>query len=188
MYRTIQYNSLSISTGCKQAIFITGLKWLFILQFYKLLSNEFYIQCSGHTVHLFLPSPKCFLKLKEIHNLVHTGTSLQPPAPILHILSKAVKRCFITLWLKDILSLPRSLFSGPWQLPPEGVSSQEVQNRIHTAIEAGQTPRHLIGGIDAVIKLTHVRGLEVQPGPHVEVLHHMERQVGDGKDCKHYDN
>lgn len=112
----------------------------------------------------------------------------QPPVPILHILSQAVESCLLALGLKDIVPLLGGFFSGPRQLPPEGISSQEVKNRIHTAIEAGQPPCHLIGGVDAVIKSTHVRALEVQPGPHVEVLHHMERQVGDSKDSKHYDN
>lgn len=116
------------------------------------------------------------------------GASSLPPVPILHILSQAVQRCLLTLGLKDIVPLPGGLFSGPRQLPPEGVSSQEVKNRIHTAIEAGQPPRHLVGGVDAVVKFTHVGALEVQPGPHVEVLHHVERQVGDGEDGEHNDN
>lgn len=115
-------------------------------------------------------------------------SGLQPPITVLHTLSQAVERCFLALGLKDSISFLWGLFSGPRQLPPKGIPSQEVKDRIHAAVEAGEPPCHLVGGIYSVVKLTHIRALKVEPGPHVEVLHDVERQVGDGKDCKHDDN
>lgn len=48
--------------------------------------NSTYSVQTTHTAFISAKS-KMLSKAIEIHNLVHTGTSLQPPAPILHILS-----------------------------------------------------------------------------------------------------
>lgn len=69
MYRTIQYNSLSTSTGCKQAMVITGLNGVFILQFYKPSSTKILRTAfSPNSAFSYsVPSPLWFLKLIEIH-------------------------------------------------------------------------------------------------------------------------
>ena len=116
------------------------------------------------------------------------GHRSQPAVAVLHILSQAVQSRLLALGLKDVVALPGGFLSGPRQLPPERVSGQEVKDRIHAAVEARQPPRHLVGGVDAVVELAHVGALEVQPGPHVQVLHHVEGQVGDGEDRQHDDD
>lgn len=131
-------------------------------------------------MHFFTPSPSV------------SGTKrtpwLVPAVPVLHVLGQAVESRLIALGLKDGVPLPRGFLGGPGQLPPERIPGQEVKDGIHAAVEAGEAPRHLVRGVDAVVELAHVGALEVQPRPHVEVFHDVERQVGDGEDRKHNDD
>lgn len=108
MYGTIQYNSLSTSTGYKQAMVITGLNGL--LQLYKPSSNKFYMK-SSVLRSAFTHSRSIMFLNANRHP--HRGALSQPPVSILHILSKAVERRLLTLGLKDMVPLPRGLFSGP---------------------------------------------------------------------------
>lgn len=108
--------------------------------------------------------------------------------PILDVLWEAVKRRLLALGLERIISFSGGLFGDSGELASKCVPSQKIQNRVHTAIKAGQAPCHLVSGIHSIIKTAHVWTLEVQSSPHVQVLHDMEGQIGDGEHCENDDD
>lgn len=108
--------------------------------------------------------------------------------PVLDALRQAVQRRLLALGLQGVVSFPRGLLGGSGQLASERVSGQKVEDRIHAAVEAGQAAGHLVGGVHAVVEGTHIRALEVQSRSHVQVLHDVEGQVGDGEHREHDDD